>query len=493
LCHYQIAMQSESTDTDVLIVGAGPVGLFLANECARRRLRFRIVESNATQSVYSKALAIFPRTFEIFDMAGLSGPFLAAANVVTSVAIVERQQTLAQIVFKPEESPYPFVAMVPQDVTEKLLVDQLEHRGATVEYETTLVSAEQTSDHVQASLERRGERTDVRAAYVMGCDGAHSAVRHLLNLAFEGGIYPDSFMLADITTNETLPANQLQLCPNELGPLAIFPMSATRRRIVATIQNAEGDAPSLDLVRETLAQRGPDGIVAESLRWSSYFRIHHRHVTQMSHGRMFVAGDAAHVHSPIGGQGMNTGLQDAWNLAWKLDLDVRGHATDELLASYTLERTPIVKGVIEMTDLMTRALSARNPVARAVRDTAIPIASRLPAFQHAFVQRLSGLGNNYKGSPIVEGSGRRYFDDSLRGGQGIASRFLLMLGVDADAATHAAAAELSTALPEALDVRSYAGEGIILLRPDGYVAYEAPKAGAAAFPSIRALLQRQIR
>ena len=323
-------MPNNAIDTDVLIVGAGPVGLFLANECARRGLKWRLVETRSTQSEHSKALAIFPRTLEIFDMAGLVAPFLEMANRVTSVAVVTHGRTLAHMRFTPEESPYPFVAMVPQDVTEKLLVEALGRRGGAVEYDTAFVSADEQGDHVSVILDRKGEPIKLRASFVVGCDGAHSAVRHLLNLPFEGAAYDDSFMLADVETNPTLPADQLQLCPSELGPVAIFPMSATRRRIVAVVENAEGDAPSLALVRKILAERAPTGIEALALHWSTYFRIHHRQAAQLRVGRFFIAGDAAHIHSPFGGQGMNTGLHDVWNLAWKLDLVLRGHGNEEL-------------------------------------------------------------------------------------------------------------------------------------------------------------------
>src|SRR5262249_37286890 len=161
----------------------------------------------------------------------------------------------------------------------------------------------------------------------------------LLNLSFEGGEYAETFLLADLEVEGDLPADEMQLCPSEDGPLAIFPMSKTRRRIVAMIDSPVGGGePSLDLVQRLLAKRGPGGIQAFSMSWSSYFRIHHRHVTQMRVGRMFVAGDAAHIHSPFGGQGMNTGLQDVWNLAWKLDLFLRGHGNEMLLDSYAAER-----------------------------------------------------------------------------------------------------------------------------------------------------------
>jgi 2-polyprenyl-6-methoxyphenol hydroxylase-like FAD-dependent oxidoreductase len=304
-------------------VGAGPVGLFLANECARRSLSWRIVEQNAGQSQYSKALAVMPRTLEILDMAGVVEPFLTAANRTTNVA---------KLIFAPAQSPYPFIAMVPQNVTEALLVEELRRKGGAVEYETTLVSAVQTEDGVVASLERCGERFSVNARYVVGCDGAHSTVRKLLGLPFEGAEYDASFMLADVETNAALARDEMQLCSHEEGPLAIFPMSSTRRRIVATVKHANGTAPSLDLVRAILAKRGPEGIEAHALNWSSYFRVHHRHVARLQAGRIFVAGDAAHIHSPFGGQGMNTGLHDAWNLAWKLDLTLRGHARAALIS-----------------------------------------------------------------------------------------------------------------------------------------------------------------
>ncbi len=485
-------MSDPTIDTDVLIVGAGPVGLFLANECARRGLRWRLIETHATQSEHSKALAIFPRTLEIFDMAGVVAPFLEVANRVTSVSVVTHGRQLAHMKFAPEESPYRFVAMVPQDVTERLLLEHLRQRGGTVEYETTLVSAEEREEHVLATLDHKGESKEVRAAFVVGCDGAHSAVRHLLNLPFEGAQYDASFLLADVETNDALPADELQLCPSELGPVAIFPMSATRRRVVATIDKVEGDAPSLELVQRILAERAPKGLEARSLRWSSYFRIHHRQVARLRVGRMFIAGDAAHIHSPFGGQGMNTGLQDVWNLVWKLDLVLRGHGSEELLESYSAERRPVIKHVLETTDLLTKAMGTPSKFAQAIRDTVIPMVSRLAPFQHAFVQRLSELGVAYHGSPIVEGAGERYLDESMRGGSGIGSHFLLMVGDGVDALVKEAAQQLVETHGEVVELRTVPGDAIALVRPDGYAAYSAhSRNGLAALTEMKGLLERQ--
>ncbi|HVB88010.1 MAG TPA: FAD-dependent monooxygenase [Candidatus Dormibacteraeota bacterium] len=486
-------MPKAVTDTDVLIVGAGPVGLFLANECARRAIRYRIVECRPSQSEHSKALAIFPRTLEIFDMAGVASPIVERANRVTCASVISHGRTLARMQFTPHESPYPYVAMVPQDITEKLLVDALHLKGRSVEYDSTFVSATQADDCVHATLEHQGDRRDIAAAYVVGCDGAHSAVRHLLNLPFEGAEYHDSFLLADVETNEALPADEMQLCPHELGPLAIFPMSAIRRRIVAMVDKAEDDAPSLALVRQMLAARAPAGIEARSLHWSSYFRIHHRQVAKLRVRRIFIAGDAAHIHSPFGGQGMNTGLQDVWNLVWKLDFALRGFGGENLLDSYTAERRPVIKHVIDVTDFMTRAMATPSKLAQAARNTIIPVVSRLAPFQHAFVQTLSELGIAYRGSPMVEGPGERYFDDGLRGGR-ICSRFLLLIDEAVDASISDAAKQFCASFSEVLELRSVhlpRATQIMLVRPDGYVAYASgSRDAAAALVDARSVLER---
>ncbi len=484
-------MTDSATQTEVLIAGAGPVGLFLANECARRGIRWKLIEERSSQSVHSKALAIFPRTLEIFDMAGVAGPFLEKANRVTAVTVISHGRRLAHLRFAPEESPYAFVAMVPQNITENLLLEELRRRGGDVEYDTKFVTADQQDSQVNVTVDHNGERRKLTASFVVGCDGAHSTVRHTLGLPLEGGEYHDSFLLADIETNDSLPADELQLCPSELGPLAIFPMSATRRRLVGTIEQPQGDAPSLELVRATLADRAPKGIEARALHWSSYFRIHHRHVAQLRRGHIFIAGDAAHIHSPFGGQGMNTGLHDVWNLAWKLDLFLQGHGSEALLDSYEAERLPVIKGVIHTTDTLTKILGTPNKLAQVLRDTFIPMVSRLAPFQHAFVQRLSELGIAYGGSPIIEGPGTRYFDDAIRGGNGIGRRFLLLIP-ETDETSKEAAQHLFEGFRSIVELRSSTRQGITLVRPDGYVAYSADHGGPSAWESIRSLLQRQV-
>jgi 2-polyprenyl-6-methoxyphenol hydroxylase-like FAD-dependent oxidoreductase len=426
-------------------------------------------------------------------MAGIVATFLATANRVTAVAVMTHGRTLAHMRFTPEESPYPFIAMVSQDVTEQLLVEALRRQGGSVEYDTTFVAADQQDDGVSVTVDHKSEPLTLRASFVVGCDGAHSAVRHLLHIPFEGAAYDALFLLADVQTNDILPADELQLCPSEFGPVAIFPMSATRRRIVATIEHPEGDAPSLDLVRQILRQRAPRGIEARALHWSSYFHIHHRHGTHLRVGRIFIAGDAAHIHSPFGGQGMNTGLHDIWNLVWKLDLFLHGHGNERLLDSYSAERLPVIKQVIVTTDVLTKVMGTPNKFVQALRNTVLPMVSRLAPFQHAFVQRLSELGIAYHGSPIVEGPGKRYFDDALRGGRGIRSRFLVVIGDDQAASTTAAAQQFCAAWSDIVELRSSRHSGIMLVRPDGYIAHATPsRDGVQALASLRSVLERQM-
>ncbi|HEY7887922.1 MAG TPA: FAD-dependent monooxygenase [Steroidobacteraceae bacterium] len=485
---------SPVADTDVLIVGAGPVGLFLANECARRGMRWRLIEKRAYQSEHSKALAIFPRTLEIFDMAGIAGRFLEVANRVTTVAVESHAHRLSTMQFTPRDTPYPFVAMVPQDVTERLLCEALRARGGQIDYQTSFLSMELQDECALVKMDHAGSAETVRASFVVGCDGAHSAVRHAVNIGFEGGEYAAIYLLADVSTNDALSATEMQLCPSESGPVAIFPMGATRRRIVGTIEETVGDAPTLELVRSVLAQRGPAKLEVHALNWSSYFRVHHRHAAALRIGRAFLAGDAAHIHSPFGGQGMNTGLHDVWNLVWKLDLTLRGHAHTRLLDSYSAERLPVIKSVIGMTDLLTRVMGTPSKLAQALRNAAIPMVSHIAPFQHAFIERLSELGISYGGSPIVEGDGRRYFDETMRGGSGIRSRFLLFIGRDAEPNTRDAAAALCSELSDVAELREGTDEGITLVRPDGYVAHAVRAAYTTrALESVRSLIELQTK
>ncbi|MGD0472069.1 MAG: FAD-dependent monooxygenase [Candidatus Velthaea sp.] len=495
--------QTADQPIDVAVVGAGPVGLFLARELIRRGHAVRLFEKNTHQSEHSKALAIMPRTMEVFELAGVVAPFEAAANRVIAASIVSHKRELGRIPFAPHESRYPYVAMVPQDVTERLLHDALIAAGGRVEYATELVRIDQRNDGATLHLAAAGVESACEARFVVGCDGAHSTVRHLMDVPFAGNEYAQTFLLVDAEISGDQHGDAMQLCPHESGPLAIFPMSVSRRRLIAMVPPDFPNQPTLEQANDLLLRRGPRGLRAEKILWSSTFRIHHRQTPHMQQGRLFIAGDASHIHSPFGAQGMNTGLQDAWNLAWKLDFVLRGWGSDGLLDTYSLERHPIAKSVIFVTDAITRAMSTPNMLAQTARDTFIPLLTRLAPFRRVFVSNLSELGVSIGGSPIVDGPGRRAADAIVRIGgvrkrtyEVLGDRYLLICPA-ADAAVASAADALARNYGNAVSVCTPGTDDerrVRLVRPDAYVAYDRVLGeGAAAFAAIRRLLRTQVR
>lgn len=452
----------------VLVVGAGPVGLFLTRELIRHGIHTRIVEKATEQSCHSKALAIMPRTLELFDMAGVVAPFVAEANPVRQVSSRYRDRVLGRVPFQGTHTHYPHIAMLPQDRTEALLLAALEAAGGRVEYHSEVVAIEPRADGVRVQL---AAGADIQARYVVGCDGARSTVRSLLGLPFEGGDYPETFVLADIETAPDWPADEMQVCPNEAGAIACFPMNAGRRRIMAMVEQDYTGTPDLAFIQQLMAARGLAGLEARKLLWAGRFRIHHRGTPDMRRGSVFLAGDAAHIHSPFGGQGMNTGLQDAWNLAWKLRFALAGWAGDALLDSYSSERHAVVQAVIRNTDVLTRVVATRKPWLVRLRNQAIRTLTRLPAFRAKFVATLSGLGVRYA-------SGARAADEPIEHpsqtlfrilGQGYVLLIPPRLEPSAFEVLSTRYTDCLTVVP-ARDTTSR----IRLVRPDGYLAYEAP-------------------
>ena len=386
-----------------LIVGAGPTGLVAAHELARDGIRCRLIDKDAHRATQSRAIAIHPRTVETFELMGLAEAFLAAGQRIAAVSTYGDNRRIAHVGFGSLDTRYPFVLGVPQDQTERILEEHVGRLGVTVERNTELVGLTQHGPGIQARL-RCGDRVEeVEADWILGCDGAHSAVREKLGISFSGATYPEHFLLADIKVEPDLDHNEAQVWLHGDGPAAFFPLPEGRWRLIVGNSPPEWrDEPSLAQCQALLDQRGPGGLRLVDPRWISIFRIHRRIAGHFHQDRAFLLGDAGHIHSPVGGQGMNMGIQDAFNLAWKLSLVIGKNGNPALLDSYEAERRPVDEAVVRQTDRATRLVALHGPVARFIRDHLMSLMTRIPLVVDRLGEGMSGLAIDYRGSPIVE-------------------------------------------------------------------------------------------
>jgi 2-polyprenyl-6-methoxyphenol hydroxylase-like FAD-dependent oxidoreductase len=361
------------TTVDVLVVGAGPVGLTVGSELLRHGVGCRIVERLAEPPQYAKAVGIQPRTLEICEDMGLIREVVdASIELHGQLVFVNGEEVARMELSLPAEVPYRFMAL-PQYATERLLSEHLTRLGGAVERGVEVAQVSQDEDAVTARLAGPEGEEEVRARFVVGCDGAHSIVRRELGLSFEGGRFDEEYMLGDVEVSWSQPAGFVIRAthmsdgkPDDL--LVCIPMPGTGRYRMSMFVPPElagtnvehgfasdRPAPTLDHIQAVLDRLAPEPVTARNLRWSSIFRISHRLVDRYSNGRVFVCGDAAHIHPPTGAQGMNTGIQDGYNLAWKLALTVQGRAAPGLLDSYDAERRPIGEEVVGRTVRHARA------------------------------------------------------------------------------------------------------------------------------------------
>ncbi len=406
----------------VLVVGAGPVGLTMAAHLHHHGLTPRVVDRAPQATTTSKALAIWPRSLEMLDGLGLADAFLAAGMTIDAATIHSGGRVLARIEIHAEGTAFPRPLMLAQSETERLLAEHLRGAGIEVERPVELVRFADRGDHVATTLRHEeGREEEVRCDWLLGTDGAHSTVRHGLDVAFTGEADPNDWVLADCRI-EGIPHDSLSLFWHARGVLVFFPFAKDRCRVIADMGRAEGAGrpadPTLAEVQAIIDARGPGDIRLSDPVWLAGFRIHERKVAEYVRGRCVLAGDAAHIHSPAGGQGMNTGMQDAWNLAWKLALvqSGRGQASP-LLGSYQVERSAVGEMVLRNASRLTGVATLRNPIGRFVRNRIVGALGLLPAFRRAFAATLTELAIHYPESPLNgESSGTAWTPGGLRPG-----------------------------------------------------------------------------
>lgn len=402
----------EKRPTDVLIVGAGPTGLTLTAQLGRYGVPCRIIESASAPTDKSKAIALHARTLECFAAMGIAERAVADGIRARGFDFFAHRAPLCHAHFTTDlDTPYPFILMLPQSETECLLIARLADLGISVERNTTLTGFVQDASGVTATLTHpeRYEET-VRCRWLVGCDGAHSTVRHVLNLPFAGSSYEHTYWLADLHVRWALAHDEAHAFLGERGFLFAFPIpEAKRYRLIAKWDEPEQAAaePTLADMQRLMDRLGPAGTTLTDPVWLTAFRLHHRKVTRYQQGRVFVAGDAAHIHSPAGGQGMNTGIQDADNLAWKLALVAQGQANPVLLESYHDERNAVGTQVLRQTDLMFRALNVRSPLVRTLGYRLLSLLMSRRSFVRQMQMALSGLTIRYRTNPIVMNDGKR--------------------------------------------------------------------------------------
>jgi 2-polyprenyl-6-methoxyphenol hydroxylase-like FAD-dependent oxidoreductase len=392
---------------DALVVGAGPAGLMLAAELRRHGASCRIVDRAPAPTDKSKAIIVHSRTIEHLDHLALEKAFIERGTAVHGVSFFQDGHRLAQLHFDRLDSRYPFVLDIPQSTTERLLSEHLHALGGEVERAVELVAFEPVADGVVGILRHAdGAIEKTRARYLCGCDGSHSKVRELTGTAFAGSTYEEEWILADVKIEAPpFARDEATIYVEPRHFLAVFPLPDERWRLIAArkvgVPGEPMDPATLDEFEAILLHHTKEPVRLFDPAWISPFRIGHRHATHLRDGRAFLCGDAAHIHSQVSGQGMNTGLQDAINLGWKLGLVCRGKARSGLLDTYEAERLPIIKKILFGTDLATRAVTIRHPAGQhLVNELARLIAGFKPVRDY-LTRNISEMEINYRDGGCV--------------------------------------------------------------------------------------------
>jgi 2-polyprenyl-6-methoxyphenol hydroxylase-like FAD-dependent oxidoreductase len=489
------------TDRLVLIVGAGPTGLALALWLTELGVKVRIIDKTVELGTTTRAVAIHARTLEFYRQVGLADAMVEGGRQVAGVDLWTRGTKAMRVPFgRMGEglSPFPYVLDFPQDLHERLLLDRLGSLGVRVERRTELLRFDQHRDGVRAALKRPdGSEESFDAAYLAGCDGAHSAVRNGLGIGFPGGTYEGLFYVADVEASGPPIDDDIHVDLDQGDFVGVFPYKGSGRvRLIGTVQPESGRNPheiTFDDVRGRAIEHMRLSIAR--VHWFSTYQVHHRVANGFRAGRAFLLGDAAHIHSPVGGQGMNTGIGDAVNLAWKIAAVLNGGAGDGLLDTYEVERIAFARRLVATTDRAFTLVTKRGAFAQWVRTGVVPRVVpwlfRLPRVRRWAFRALSQIGIHYRGSPVSVGTaggvrgGDRLPWVRSPAGDNFAPLTSLAWQVHVYGEPRPGVAEACDALRVPLHVFAWGPEvreaglaqgALDLVRPDGYVALADPGA-----------------
>lgn len=396
-------------NADVLIVGAGPTGLMMAAECTRYGLSCRIIDRGISYGDQSRAVVIQARTLEIFFQVGIAEPFLRQGIPLKAITSFNNRHPLFHLSLESLESPYPFALSLEQAKTEKILRAHVTSLGIPIEDGIEFLGFKETPKGIEATVLEKasGKEKMIYASYLIGCDGAHSSIRKQLGFPLQGRTFPHIFSLADVQVSWNFPHDEVSSFPEPHGVLAAIPLpEKDRYRLIFQLNRCDGTAgplkdPTLEEIQELLSTYvGKEARVSDP-RWMANFNINTRMSPSFHKGRIFLAGDAAHIHSPVGGQGMNTGIQDAFNLAWKLALVHKKQAPISLLDTYNSERHDLGKKLLKATERASIMATLKNLFLVRLRNFILILASRVPTLQSFMRSAISQISIHYPKSQIA--------------------------------------------------------------------------------------------
>ncbi len=407
----------------VLINGAGPTGLLMAGQLALRDVPFRIIDKNEDHTTQSRALVVQARSLEIFDQMGIAQEALRLGEKAKAVGMIFNGKHVFRMDLGDVGeglTAFPYLLILEQSKTEQILTDFLAHHGYRVERNTELLDFTQEADSVKATIKHaHGGEELVQVDWLVGADGAHSLVRQKLDIAFAGKTYQESLFVLDCKVDMDIPSDEMVIAFADKAFSGFFPLPNGRCRVLGTVpEGFDGqEAITFEAVAKNFAERTKLDVKLQNPEWIAVYSSHHRAVSMFRKGRAFVAGDAAHIHSPVGAQGMNTGLQDAYNLAWKLALVTQGKAHEELLDTYNDERLAIAHNLVRTTDTAFQYVNSQNPLLKGLRMTIMPrvlpiiwpIAQRQRAIRELGFKTISEIGINYRKSPLSQEDEKSHF------------------------------------------------------------------------------------